>query len=79
MFGHCRGFFLGDARPWRVLFLGGLIGGGAVLRRVLPGSLENLPGSYSFSRAILAGLLVGAGTGIGNGCTSGHGIAGLSR
>ena len=30
-------------------------------------------------RTIIAGLLVGAGSGMGNGCTSGHGISGLSR
>lgn len=35
--------------------------------------------TYPLSRLVVGGLLVGAGTGLGNGCTSGHGICGLAR
>ena len=49
------------------------------MQAAVPGCLEVLPATYSMGRAILAGLMVGAGTALGNGCTSGHGIAGLAR
>jgi uncharacterized membrane protein YedE/YeeE len=61
---------------WRALFLGGLVAGGLGLRvwradllSAPPGTLESLA---------IAGLLVGFGTRMGGGCTSGHGICGLS-
>lgn len=67
-------------RGWRWLFLAGLIGGGA-LAELASGLAAEAP-SYSFSAAlnlIGAGLLVGVGTRLGNGCTSGHGVCGLAR
>jgi len=70
-----------DGRGWRLPFLLGLIGGAwiAVLSGVeLP--LAPLPGGRAgIMLTILAGILVGAGTRLGNGCTSGHGICGLAR
>jgi uncharacterized membrane protein YedE/YeeE len=58
-------------------FLGGLILAGAAARFVLPSALPDaLPG---LAVASTAGLLVGFGTRLGNGCTSGHGVCGLSR
>jgi uncharacterized membrane protein YedE/YeeE len=66
-----------DAR-WRVVFLIGLMIGGVAISRLLPGSLRvdlHLPAA-----AIVAGgLLVGFGTRLGGGCTSGHGVCGISR
>lgn len=63
---------------WRVLFVAGLVSGGFILRQFLPASLEQqstaLWGDYVF-----AGLLVGFGTLLGNGCTTGHGVCGISR
>lgn len=41
--------------------------------------LQVVEPSVGMARTVLAGLLVGAGTGLGNGCTSGHGICGNSR
>lgn len=70
-----------DSRGWRLPFLLGL-GGGAwiavLLGAPLPGA--SLPqGAVATALLIVAGLLVGFGTRLGNGCTSGHGICGLSR
>ena len=61
---------------WRLGFLAGLLGGGLLLQ-----ALVGLPDGVSGSRAVLivGGLLVGFGTRLGNGCTSGHGVCGLSR
>ncbi|WP_421244600.1 YeeE/YedE family protein [Aeromonas sp. 601019] len=65
--------------PWRVLFLLGL-GAGAWLALTLGWStmpaFTTLPG---WPVVLLAGLLVGIGTRLGNGCTSGHGICGMGR
>jgi uncharacterized membrane protein YedE/YeeE len=61
--------------PWRVLFVVGLLVGGAAATSVL-GTVATPP---ALAVAALAGALVGAGTRLGNGCTSGHGVCGLSR
>ena len=63
---------------WRVMFLSGLIFGGLILSKVYPKTLS-IELTYSTPALILAGLLVGFGSRIGNGCTSGHGICGLGR
>lgn len=66
---------------WRVLFLGGLLAGGLMLAWLHPVSFAP-PVPLSAGRAALllaAGLLVGVGTRLGDGCTSGHGICGISR
>ena len=63
---------------WRLLFVIGMMASGLlapVVGFTLP---ETLPVS-SFFWVGLAGLLVGVGTKIGNGCTSGHGICGMGR
>jgi uncharacterized membrane protein YedE/YeeE len=63
---------------WRVLFLAGLALGGAVVILVSP-ELFDLHSRRGFGTLLLAGLLVGFGTRMGSGCTSGHGVCGLSR
>ena len=63
---------------WRLLFLTGLIGGVALYRTV-GGTLQNIQIISSIPILIVAGLLTGIGTRMGNGCTSGHGICGLAR
>jgi len=64
-------------RLWRILFLGGLVVGALVASRLLPGAFsDRMP---SLALAFVAGVLVGVGTRIGNGCTSGHGVCGISR
>lgn len=62
---------------WRFLFLVGLLLGGAIMYRVQPKSFEMLP--ISTPTVLLAGFFVGFGTRLGNGCTSGHGVCGISR
>ena len=63
---------------WRLFFVAGLLLGGFVLAAGYPNSLAiNL--TYSTPALVVAGLLVGFGSRLGNGCTSGHGICGLGR
>jgi len=63
---------------WRVAFLLGLIVAAGLYMALSPGAPQP---RTDFSRAslVLAGLLVGFGTRMGNGCTSGHGVCGLGR
>ncbi len=63
---------------WRVAFLLGLLGGGVVLQFLAPAAFVNTTNRGWVILAI-AGFLVGYGTSLGSGCTSGHGICGLSR
>ncbi len=62
---------------WRLLFVGGLMGGAGGARFFLPGHFE--PAAVSGEGLVLAGVLVGFGATLGNGCTSGHGVCGLAR
>jgi uncharacterized membrane protein YedE/YeeE len=63
---------------WRLAFLGGLVGGGLLLIAVHPGAF-GAPVVHGIAGPITAGLLVGFGTRLGNGCTSGHGVCGIAR
>lgn len=62
---------------WRVAFLAGLVG--APLAWGLFAALPDARIDAGYPVLLLAGLLVGLGTRYGSGCTSGHGICGLSR
>ena len=62
---------------WRAAFVLGLIG--APLAYLLFAALPTLQIDAPFGAVIVAGLLVGIGTRYGSGCTSGHGVCGLSR
>ena len=66
------------AEAWRWLFLAGLVAGGLVYEYAL--APQPTP-TYSFAplTMVVAGFLVGFGTRMGNGCTSGHGVCGLGR
>lgn len=83
IFGHA----LGDAalRPkWdetartRVGFVLGLVTAGIIAKRVAPHVLVGIPNASLVWLAV-AGVLVGVGTQLGAGCTSGHGVCGMSR
>jgi uncharacterized protein len=63
---------------WRVLFIFGLLTGGLLFQFLSP-EVFTIGITRSTSTLILAGLLVGFGTRLGNGCTSGHGVCGISR
>lgn len=65
-------------RGWRLAFLLGLILGPLLLWLLCGNSGIGLP-QVGLPWMALAGLLVGLGTGIGGGCTSGHGVCGIAR
>ncbi len=76
--GILNGAIRGDDRAWRWWFLGGLIAGCAIW--ALAGGID-FPEREGFPLSLLigGGLLVGFGTRLGSGCTSGHGICGIGR
>ncbi|WP_099826933.1 YeeE/YedE family protein [Oceaniglobus indicus] len=65
-------------RAWRIAFIAGLLAA-PIMWLIATGAFpaqtvsDNLPGMG------IAGLLVGIGTALGSGCTSGHGVCGLAR
>jgi uncharacterized membrane protein YedE/YeeE len=63
---------------WRIMFVAGLIVGGVGLSKLDPDYARSLSGQPWYW-LVSAGLLVGFGTAMGGGCTSGHGICGISR
>jgi len=66
--------------PWRFAFLLGMFAAPVVGKFILPAELMHAPRfEANWVVVIAAGLLVGFGTRWGAGCTSGHGICGLSR
>jgi uncharacterized membrane protein YedE/YeeE len=62
---------------WRLAFVGGLLLAPALFLFLQHGPAPRI--DAGFGTLVLAGLLVGAGTSYGSGCTSGHGVCGLSR
>lgn len=62
---------------WRVAFILGLLVAPLVYQLVAP--LPSVQIDADTATLVLAGLLVGVGTRYGSGCTSGHGVCGLSR
>lgn len=65
-------------RFWRIAFSLGLVLGGAAMVYALPAATA-LSLKLNPAQMAIGGLLVGLGTAMGNGCTSGHGICGLAR
>ena len=64
------------ARGERLAFLAGLVGAGLIAAVV---SSPAAASPYPLPILIVAGVLVGFGTRLGGGCTSGHGVCGISR
>jgi len=64
-------------RYWRIIFMLGLIAGSGIVAVVNNGLVITQQASGIY--LVLAGLLVGFGTRLGGGCTSGHGVCGLAR
>lgn len=65
-------------RALRLAFIAGLLLSGIVIRAVHPAAF-GAAGTAALPTVLVAGLLVGVGTQLGNGCTSGHGVCGISR
>lgn len=65
-------------RSWRLAFILGLVAAPASLR-VITGDPHIGPPTVGVPMLVVAGLLVGIGSTLGGGCTSGHGICGISR
>ena len=68
----------GGDRAWRWLFIGGLLGGVALHELLRPDAFALREG-FPPLLLIAAGVIVGIGTRMGSGCTSGHGVCGISR
>lgn len=62
---------------WRIAFLAGLVGA-PLAYRLLWGTPE-ISIQSAYPTLVVAGLLVGFGSRLGGGCTSGHGVAGIAR
>ncbi|MEE4243833.1 MAG: YeeE/YedE thiosulfate transporter family protein [Kangiellaceae bacterium] len=63
---------------WRIIFIAGLLVGGLSMFLLMPDRFA-LDGARPITTTAIAGLLVGFGVHIGCGCTSGHGVCGISR
>ncbi len=74
--GGILSFTKGDTL-WRILFFLGIFSGALVCYHLYPTAFEIA--GLSPARLVIAGILVGFGTRMGNGCTSGHGVCGISR
>ncbi|MBT4630518.1 MAG: YeeE/YedE family protein [Deltaproteobacteria bacterium] len=71
-------FKRGNEETWRSYFLAGLIFGGFVLQYLNPELFENTTGR-GLLVLVTSGVLVGIGSKLGRGCTSGHGVCGIGR
>ncbi|WP_458187258.1 YeeE/YedE family protein [Haladaptatus sp. NG-WS-4] len=63
------------SRDWRVVFTLGIVGGAAIYQAVFHGEIWTT--DVQWWRLLGGGILVGVGTRIGKGCTSGHGVCGV--
>ena len=77
--GIVRGIFFGEKneKRWRFIFLIGLLLSPFIYSLFTP--LPPLEISNNYAKIAIAGLLVGFGTRLGSGCTSGHGVCGIAR
>jgi uncharacterized membrane protein YedE/YeeE len=64
-------------RAWRAAFVIGMVSTGALVLQFVPAPPRMQTGATPM--LLIAGVLVGFGTRMGNGCTSGHGVCGLGR
>lgn len=75
--GIVAGLLTGTDRAWRGAFVVGLVAGGGFTHILAPAAIGSSPAGLPLLAA--AGVLVGFGTRLGGGCTSGHGVCGMSR
>jgi uncharacterized membrane protein YedE/YeeE len=64
-------------RGWRLAFMTGLLAAGVIASVVAPAAIG--ASVRALPVVIVAGVIVGFGTRLGSGCTSGHGVCGISR
>lgn len=76
--GALPGIVRHDDLGWRLAFIGGLIAAPLLLLIIRGNSGIGAP-QVSWPWMLLAGLLIGFGTRLGNGCTGGHGVCGIAR
>lgn len=76
--GIVGGIFARPRESWRLAFLAGIFAGGLLIAWNRPDRFTNSLDRSAIA-LLAAGLLVGYGTRLGGGCTSGHGICGISR
>lgn len=76
--GIIGGLIQGSDRGWRFMFLAGLVAGGALISFYMPQNTM-ITWQPSYLRLAIAAIFVGIGTALGSGCTSGHGVCGISR
>ncbi|PVA09445.1 hypothetical protein DC366_13725 [Pelagivirga sediminicola] len=76
--GITAGAATSDDRGWRIAFIAGLIAA-PLLWLVASGAMPEQTVSGNLPAMGIAGLMVGVGTALGSGCTSGHGVCGLAR
>jgi len=69
---------LGPDAGWRASLVAGMLAGGLAVALLVPGALASTVHQPALV-LIAGGLLVGFGTRLANGCTSGHGVCGVSR
>lgn len=68
----------GGDSGWRIAFLSGLIAG-PLIYQLVAGQMLAVTIDAQLPVLIVAGFLVGFGTNLGSGCTSGHGVCGIAR
>jgi len=78
--GILSGFLLPKQKDfsWQVLFLVGMVAGGATVNAFSSESFDILTGR-STTTMLIAGFLIGFGARLGSGCTSGHAVCGVGR
>ena len=69
----------GAELKWRLAFTVGLIGGAWIFLTVAPAGALSINVDAGLPLMLASGLIVGIGTRLGGGCTSGHGVCGLGR
>ena len=79
IFGGLLTFEFNRDSQWRALFIAGLVGGAALVWLLRGSVVAAIAFSGGPLATAVAGVIVGLGVAMGNGCTSGHGICGIAR
>jgi uncharacterized protein len=76
--GVVAGLFRVDDRAWRAFFIAGMLAAGTAFELAAPGTFD-AAAPHALPLVAVSGVLVGFGTRLANGCTSGHGLCGMAR